>query len=183
MSVVAERLEKAWDPDKHPRDKDGQFLGATGVDIGMLESPPLPSLPYRPPPDPGTGGGGGGQSSFEGITNTQLGDAVELALQEQLGMNNLHPGRRQGPLDLGVGRYGFEVKAVTTAAKEFKAKPKKAEVASKVKEAKARGLKPGMMIVVVEPNGTAMVYWKNGIGAYRVSSSMNYSGTIKVNLA
>lgn len=176
-------LAKSWDPSKHPRDARGHFIGATGIDLGMREFPRPAALPYKTPPASGLGGGGKGHSSFEGITNTQLGDAVELALQQQMGMKNLHPGRRQGPLDLGLGHYGFEVKAVTTAAKEYKAKPKKHEVEEKRREAVERGLKPGMMIVVVEPDGNALVYWKDGIGAYRVSPSMHYAGSVKVDLA
>lgn len=97
-------------------------------------------------------------------------------------MRNLHPRRRQGPLDLAFGRYGFEVKAVTTASKEYKARPKKHEVTSKLREARRYGLKPGIVIVVVERDGTGHVYWRDRLGAFQVNELMHYAGTIKVDL-
>lgn len=181
MLPFDEVLAKAFNP-QEKRDYHGRWM-ADGLDLGTHVGPEPPDLPYQDPPPPlGSAAEQRGGFTATGLTNTALGDAVERALQEQLGMVNLHPARRQGPLDLRAGRYGFEVKACTTAAREYRAKPKSHEKKAKVREAEELGLVPGTMIVVVGEDGTAHVYWKQGIGSYRVGPSMNYAGRIRVDL-
>lgn len=181
-------VAKDFDP-REPRDRLGRWTRTPGSGIPTEADLPdplagsLPSLPYVEPPRPEgkTGGRAGGWSAF-GMTNTALGDAVERALVEQRGLANLHPDKRQAPLDVRDGDRAFEVKAVTTAAAEYKAKPKGREVESKRAEARRLGLRPAMMIVVVSADGVGRVYWKEGIGAYRVSPRMHYAGTVRVDL-
>src|SRR5580765_1792637 len=110
----------------------------------------------------GSAGGQHGGFSSNGRTNTALGDSVEAALVSQLGWTNLHPGQRQGRLDVtfefrGV-TVGAEVKAVSIRAAEFKVKMKASERAEKVAEAEALGLTPMTVMVIVTDDGRGLVY-------------------------
>jgi hypothetical protein len=138
--------------------------------------------PPVPTGKPGERRGGG--MTATGLTNTELGDAVERALQQAFGYEDAHPGRRQGAFDLRVGNDVFEVKAVTTAACEYKAKPKKAEVAGKLAYAAERGLNPHVMIVVYdEAEQQIHAYAKAGVGAYRLTgphAGWAYIGTAAI---
>lgn len=141
-----------------------------------------------PPPPQGTGGKQKYGFAANGETNTKVGDGAEAALKG-LGLRSiLPPGQRQNPLDVEYDHsgYAFEVKACTTNAKEYKAKPKKAEVASKNAYAKKHGLKPATMIAVVDSKaGQIHAYWREGIGAYRLDpndggKNWNFMGTVKI---
>ena len=166
----------AWREDLHPRNPEGEFSRSAGA------STP-PSLPWvDPPPPQGQPGRKAGGFTANGETNTSMGDLGEAAL-EQLGLKSLlPPGHRQGPLDRGIGDYGFEVKLCTTKAREYKAKPKKKEVESKKRWAKEHGKKPGMLILIADPDAKkAWAYWKEGIGAYRLTSpkaGWNFMGQV-----
>lgn len=149
--------------------------------------PEVPSKPWVSPPSPqGAKGGKPGGYTAVGITNTELGDKVEDALQRHLGMKNEHPGRRQGPLDLRFDGHGYEVKAVSSMADEYKAKPKAREIASKKAYAAEHGLAPHTMIVVYHPEEKQLyAYSKPGIGAYRLTNEGNgwkFHGTIPLDL-
>ena len=136
-----------------------------------------------PTPPQGKPGRKAGGVTATGETNTSFGDRVEAAL-DQLGFRSILPeGQRQNPLDREYDHSGwaFEVKAVTTSATEYKAKPKKAEVESKIAYARAKKLKAGMMIVVADVKAkTAKVYWREGIGAFRLTKSpeWHYAGEV-----
>jgi hypothetical protein len=147
----------------------------------------LPSRAWVDPPDPtGRKGRKAGGYTAIGITNTKMGDAVEQALADHFGMTNEHPEKRQGPLDVSIGKEGYEVKAVSTSATEYKAKPKKHEVAEKLAYAKKHGLDPRTMIVVYSPTERRIyVYSKPGIGAYRLTGprqGWTFHGTIPLDL-
>jgi SPP1 gp7 family putative phage head morphogenesis protein len=148
----------------------------------------LPEVPWvDPPPPTGVRGQrkGGGMTAI-GLTNTELGDRVEDALVEHMGMVNEHPTVRQGPLDLSIGEHGYEVKAVTEEAAEYKAKPKASEVAAKLAYAKAHHLVPHTMVVVYSQHeGKLYVYSHPGIGAYRLTDPAHgwvHHGTIPFDL-
>lgn len=146
----------------------------------------LPERPWHEPPAPeGKGGKAGGFSAI-GITNTKLGDAVEHALQQHLGMKDAHPGARQGPVDLLYGRHAYEVKAQSIAAKEYHAKPKSSEIADKRAFAEEHGLVPHTMIAVYDPRERRVhAYSKEGIGAYRLTGPENgwsYHGSVPLDL-
>jgi hypothetical protein len=131
-----------------------------------------------PPPPLGTGGWRPGGHTASGLTNTELGDAVEAALVAQLGFARaLEPGVRQGPIDVTLGEYAVEVKAITREACEYKAKPKKREVAEKLAAAEELGLDPALVIVVVDGD-TGWVYLRPGIGAYRLTKHFEYLGQV-----
>jgi len=137
-----------------------------------------PSLSFETPPAPQGVGGKAGGFTATGLTNTELGDRVELALT-QLGFETALDGKRQGPFDVLYGNHAFEVKACTTAAKEYKAKPKKAEVERKKTAAEKLGYAPATAIVVVDDE-VGHVYWREGIGAFRLTEAFNYAGTVTV---
>src|SRR3954454_15862164 len=75
-----------------------------------------------PPVPLGTGSGTPGGFTASGLTNTELGDAVEAALVEQHGFEYVND-TRVGAIDLEADGFAFEVKAVTREAREYKAKP------------------------------------------------------------
>jgi 8-oxo-dGTP pyrophosphatase MutT (NUDIX family)/2'-5' RNA ligase len=169
-----DELDEAWDEEKIAAERRGHEE--------------LPELPWHEPPHP-TGKAherkGGGMTAV-GVTNTKLGDTVENALQAHFGMANEHPDRRQGPLDVRIGQHGYEVKAVSQAASEYKAKPKHNEIEGKKQYAAEHGLKPHTMIVVYEPGARQMhVYSKEGIGAYRLTDEAHgwhYHGSFPIDL-
>jgi hypothetical protein len=142
-----------------------------------------PSLPWVDPPPPrGVPGRKPGGFTATGATNTSMGDLAEK-LTEQIGLHSLlRPGIRQGAMDRGIGDYAFEVKARTVQAIEYKAGPKKPEADRKRAWAKEHGLKAAMMIVVLdEENGTGYAYWKDGVGAYRLTGpkqGWNFAGKV-----
>jgi GNAT superfamily N-acetyltransferase len=147
----------------------------------------LPRRPWHEPPVPwGHPGRKAGGYTAVGIKDTAFGDAVEQALQDHMGMVNEHPGRRQGPLDLRYGQHGYELKAVTQAAEEYKSKPKKAEVESKRAYAEEHHLQPHTMIAVYAPGERRVhVYSKPGIGAYRLTDEAHgwsYHGSAPLDL-
>lgn len=120
---------------------------------------------------PGRGVAGGFTAT--GQTNTSVGDLGEALLVEHLGLRSLlPPGKRQNPLDLVDPKTGdgYEVKVVTTAAKEYKIKMKAAEVRSKEAYAKKNKLRPNMMMVIMDADrGEAYAYSRPGIGSYRLT--------------
>jgi len=146
----------------------------------------LPEKPWVTPPAPtGKPGRRAGGYTAVGVTNTALGDAVEHALAQHLGMRQENT-TRVGPLDLRYDGNGFEVKACSTAAKEYHAKPKTNEIREKQKYARQHKIKPHTMVVVYDPKGRQLfVYSKPGIGAYRLTSPKNgwkYHGNVPLNL-
>lgn len=163
--------------DAEVRDNRGRWSGSAGTDDP-------PSVAWVSPPinRPRTGNVAGGFSAT-GQTNTQIGDLAEATVQK-FGLQSLLPeGRRQNPLDAKLGKYGFEIKALTTRSSEYKIKMKAAEVASKVKYAKANGLKPAMMMVVMDMSKKqAFVYWRKGIGNYRLTNNgeWNHMGIVSI---
>ena len=142
-------------------------------------------LPWRDPPPPQSTGGVPGGFSATGLTNTQVGDTAEAAL-EQLGFSSaLPPGKRQGPFDVKCcNGWEFEVKALTTESTEYKIKMRKSELVGKKRAAKAKGIKAGSVIVVMDyKKGEAHAYWREGLGNFRLSagsSKWNYAGVAKV---
>jgi hypothetical protein len=180
------RSWEAWD-EAHKVGRPRKSTITPGVGRVTIKSGNLIEHAWVDPPDP-TGLGKRKTNGFTaiGITNTALGDAVENALIEHLGMSNDHPGRRQGPLDLTYGKNGYEVKAVSTSAKEYKAKPAKDAVERKVAYAKANGINPHTMVVVYSPEDKQLyVYSKPGIGAYRLtnpSQGWKFHGTVPLDL-
>jgi hypothetical protein len=154
---------------------------------GPPKRPPIepPILRWAPPPAPKSKGTRKTTGhSATGATNTLIGDLGEMILTK-LGLKSLLPaGRRQNPLDVvwGEGNIAFEVKTLTTEASEYKIKMKKSEVESKRKYAKENGYKPGVIILVLDlDNRAAHVYWREGIGNYRLtpkSRLWNYMGSV-----
>jgi len=143
----------------------------------------LPKLPYLEPPPPlSLADRQRGGFTATGATNTLLGDRVEDAVRNEFGLLEVHPGRRQGPLDLRGRTHGFEVKACTTAAREYRAKLKSRERLSKLAEADELGLVPATIIVVVPPCGTGHAYWREGVGSFRLGRSWHYAGGVRVDL-
>lgn len=161
--------------------------GPTGKIIETEEGKP-PVLKFVPPPEPkGKAGGKAGGFTATGHTNTEVGDAVEAASNQVGFVSALEEGKRQGPFDLafeGNPEFVFECKACTTSATEYKAKPKKSEMEAKRKYAKNNGLKACTMIAVVDMKSRRVdFYWREGIGAFRLSKSgrgWNYAGRAKL---
>jgi hypothetical protein len=154
--------------------------------VAIMEAPSAPPVLKwkKPPPPKGKAGGKAGGFAANGKTNTDVGDTAEAALVD-LGFEDAHPGRRQGPLDVTLGDYGFEVKAVTTASGEYKVKMKGHEQKEKLEAARKKKLKPGTMIVVMDyKKGQAHAYWRDGIGNFRLNpknqGEWNYMGTAQV---
>lgn len=144
----------------------------------------LPQLEFREPPPPlSLAARQRGGFTATGATNTLLGDRVEAAVRDAFGLDEVHPGRRQGPLDLRSRTHGFEVKACTTAASEYRAKLKSRERLSKLAEAEELGLLPATVMVVVPPCGTGHAYWREGIGSFRLGRGWSYSGEVRVDLS
>jgi hypothetical protein len=114
-----------------------------------------------------------------GMTNTELGDRVEAALVEQLGFESALDGRRQGAFDLRLGDRVFEVKAVTVESSEFKMKPKRVEVERKLAAARRSGTTPASIIAVVDGK-RVLVYWRDGIGAFRLNADWHFAGTVAI---
>ena len=141
-------------------------------------------FPSRTPPSPGgRPGGKAGGFTASGLTNTELGDAVEAAIIRGLKVftSDLPEGKRQGAFDLRVGDRVFEVKSCTVQATEYKAKPKKEEVTRKLKAARRRKLKPCTIIAVVDGK-RVHVYWREGLGAFRLTyaqGAWNYAGAVR----
>ena len=133
----------------------------------------LPSMDWHEPPKPeGTGIKPGGFSAT-GKTNTEIGDLAEKLIQ-QLGpvISLLPAGKRQNPLDAAWNHsgWGFEVKCFTTKAKAFKVGMKSHEVQSKLKYAEENGLRPAIMMVILNlDKGEAHAYVHDGIGNFRLS--------------
>ena len=112
--------------------------------------------------------------SASGLTNTAFGDMVEQ-VSSQLGLRNILPeGRRSNKNVAEEGSsidteydhsgYAFEIKACAVEAQEYKAAPKKEELADKKRFAEKHGLKPGVMVIVTDvEQGKAWAYWKEGI--------------------
>jgi len=107
------------------------------------------------------------------MTNTELGDRVEGALAELPRWRALvgkKAGKaRQGNFDVEApdGMW-CEVKAVTVFAGEYKVKPKAREVKRKEDGALAAGKRDGMVIVIVDEDGTCHVYRRPHVGAFRL---------------
>lgn len=145
--------------------------------------------PWREPPRiaPTPGARSFGGYSYVNLSNTELGKRVEHALAEHLGFTLTHPDRNTGPFDLACGDNVFEVKAVTRGAGEYKAKPKSHEVQAKRAAADKAGVKPHIMIAVVDADSeTVSAYSKPGLGAFRLTAPKNgwrYHGTVPVSLA
>jgi len=165
-------------PNRHDQSTHGRKGKA-----GAIGRPKV--LPWRDPPPPQSTGGVPGGFSATGLTNTQVGDTAEAAL-EQLGFSSaLPPGKRQGPFDVKCcNGWEFEVKALTTESTEYKIKMRKSELVGKKRAAKAKGIKAGSVIVVMDyKKGEAHAYWREGLGNFRLSagsSKWNYAGVAKV---
>jgi len=143
-----------------------------------------------PPIPTGKGRGKAGGYTATGLTNTEFGDACEKAMAK-FGLENMHPGQRTGRLDIRhkLSGMAFELKGVTTDSQQYKMRMKGVEFKEKVDYARAKGLKVGSAILVVDTKGNGMAYWKPKLGYYelankdgRVSKSWNYMGRVKVDL-
>lgn len=126
-----------------------------------------------PPPPLGVNRG---RRSHGGWTATgrlvsDLGKAVERALARSL---DFEPANeltgRVGPFDLIDGHDAFEVKAVTRESTEYKCKPKAHEVTEKLAYAAAHGLRPHVLIAVVDGD-RVYAYAKEGVRAYRLTAN------------
>jgi hypothetical protein len=167
--------------------RDGEVIEEAGT-AARAPHEELPKLPWREPPAP-TGQRGeraaGGWTAVS-ITNTKLGDLVEMALIDGLNMRSQHPGKRQGPLDLRYDGHGYEVKAASSTATEYKAKLKASEVASKRAYAEEHGLVPHTLIAVYDPQHKELLAYSHpGIGAYRLTSEAqgwSYHGSVPLDL-
>ena len=136
-----------------------------------------PTLDFIAPPEPTpVAGNRAGGFTASGLTNTELGDRVEASLT-QLGFQSALDGRRQGPFDVTYGDLACEVKACTRQAREYKVKPKKAEVERKQQAATEAGLRPATVMVVVDDE-IGHVYWREGLGAFRLTPAFAYAGTV-----
>ena len=166
--------------------RSNQYEGGSAR-VSVLKEARPPAQAWREPPAPRGKGVKAGGFSATGRTNTEVGDAAEAAL-EQFGLESAHPGKRQGPLDVTCcnGEWGFEVKALTTDAAEYKVKMKSHEQKGKLEHAKRLGVKPATMIVVMDyAKGEAHAYWREGIGNFRLTpgrgqKEWSYMGTAKV---
>lgn len=141
-----------------------------------------------PPPRPRPNGRGGKGWSSLGMSNMELGDRVEHAIAEQLGWTPLVgalAGKvRQGPFDLmdPKGRV-CEVKACSVLAAEYKVKPSAHSIMAKVAAAEKLGVKPCTVLAVVEADGRAWVYRKNGLGSFRLprdGAGWKFVGTVQI---
>jgi tRNA nucleotidyltransferase (CCA-adding enzyme) len=134
----------------------------------LFETPKAPpTLDWVEPPAPkGSGSGKAGGFSASGQTNTEIGDLGEKVVEALDLRSLLPPGRRQNPLDAEYDHsgMGFEIKTVTTDAKEYKVGMKTHEMASKRDYAERHDLVGGVMIVVLDVDGKqAWAYWREGI--------------------
>jgi hypothetical protein len=174
------------EPTGHPFRGNQYTKGGRVTELGAGAGMP-PSQPWKKPPKPkGKPGGQAGGFSSTGKTNTEVGDVAEKALTK-FGLEDAHPGRRQGPLDVTCckGEWGFEVKAVTTESSEYKVKMKGHEQKGKIDYAKSIGVKPATMVVVMDyKKGVAHAYWKEGIGNFRlnpkVQGDWKFMGSVSV---
>jgi hypothetical protein len=144
-------------------------------------------LAWVGPPEPGKGRKKGVKGGFTatGETNTSVGDLGEKLLVENMGMISLlPPGQRQNPLDMKYDgtKYAYEVKTVTTDAKEYKIKMKAAEVKSKVAYARRNKLEPGMIMLIMDrKSNRAYAYKRSGIGSYRLTEKdWHFMGMVRV---
>jgi hypothetical protein len=144
-----------------------------------------PAREWAVPPSPrGRAGGQAGGFSANGRTNTAMGDLGERVAQRFNMQSLLPPGKRQNPLDVRYDHtsYAFEVKLVTTQADEYKIKMKASEVAEKEAYARKHGYTPGVIMVVMDTAAQrAQVYWRLGVGNYRLSATStdwNYMGAV-----
>lgn len=159
--------------------------GRKGEKNEMFRASSPPVLDWVAPPEPmGEPGGAWGGYAASGHTNSEIGDAIESAL-DGLGLRDLHPGKRQGPLDRGWGNWAFEVKGVTAGSTEYKIKMKASELEGKQKYADDNGLRAGSMIVVLDiDERVAYAYWREGLGNFRLTpgnkESWNFMGKVKI---
>lgn len=175
-----------FSPDQE-RDENGRWTAGGGGSSSSEDKPKKGQpQPWQDPPSPrGSGSGKAGGFTASGKTNTSVGDLGEALLVKQLDMHSLlPPGRRQNPLDL---RYdgtneAYECKTITTEAREYKIKMKAAEVRSKKSYARKNGLKPGMIMLVLDARSkTAYAYKRAGIGNFRLNSKdWQFMGRVKV---
>jgi hypothetical protein len=140
----------------------------------------LPRLPFVAPPAPrGRSGRKAGGYAANGMKVTILGDWIEEVIAANFGCVSLLDGKRQGAFDLRCGDLVFELKACSVESTEYKMKPKKSELRGKRKAARATGLTACSMIAVVD-GGTVHLYWREGLGAFRLTWEWHYAGTVKV---
>jgi hypothetical protein len=128
--------------------------------------------PWLAPPPPL--GVNRGRRSHGGYTATgrqvsDLGIAVERALARALGWEPANAAHgRVGPFDLLDGRDAYEVKSVTRESTEYKCKPKAGEVDEKLAYAHRYGLRPHVLIAVVDGE-VVYAYAREGVRAYRLT--------------
>jgi len=145
-----------------------------------------PEANWEDPPEPGKGRDPGikGGLTATGNTNTSLGDLGERLMVKQMGMNSLLPaGKRQNPLDArwDGSKEAYEIKTITTDAKEYKIKMKAHEVESKLAYAKKNGYKAGMIMLIVDTKTkTGYAYKRQGIGNYRLNKEWTFMGKIRL---
>lgn len=140
----------------------------------------MKALPFHfPPAARGNPGRSAGGYAANGMKNTELGDWIELVIAEHFGCVTMLEGRRQGAFDLRCGDRVFELKACSVESTEYKMKPKKRELAEKREAARKTGLTACSMIAVVD-GSTVHCYWREGIGAFRLTPDWNYAGSVKV---
>ena len=140
------------------------------------------SLEYQwPPPARGNPGRKPGGYTASGEKAGDFGDWIEDVVSEAFGCENLRrlEGSRQGAFDLRCGDRVFELKACTVESTEYKMKPKARELQDKREAARRTGLTACSMIAVVDGT-TVHLYWREGLGAFRLTPDWNYAGTVKV---
>lgn len=177
-AATAALVAAGWVESDHPRDPKDT---ATGGQFTGKQDEGLPTLEWQDPPEPKGQAGerkAGGYSSDRAYgTNTTLGRVGEREFTELTGGKIMHPEGKgeQSPIDVVVGGYGYEVKAVSTESTSFKATPKKYEIAQKAAEAKRLGVKPALSIVVVDRDtNKAHVYWRPGLKGGRLSKNTGW---------
>jgi hypothetical protein len=150
-------------------------------------SAPGKALAWEDPPQPGKGRSRKIKGGFTatGETNTSVGDLGESILCHHAGMHSLlPPGHRQNPLDMKYDgtKYAYEVKTVTSDAREYKIKMKAHEVQEKLAYAKKNRLHPGMIMLILDRHSnTAYAYKRDGIGSYRLTKeTWDFMGKVKL---
>lgn len=153
---------------------------------GTVAGKKSPEADWEDPPEPGVGRDPNvkGGMTATGHTNTSIGDMGERLLVKKMGMNSLLPaGKRQNPLDArwDGSKEAYEIKTITTDAKEYKIKMKAHEVESKLAYAKAHGYKAGMIMLIVDTKTkTGYAYKRPGIGNYRLNKEWTFMGKLKL---
>jgi hypothetical protein len=126
--------------------------------------------------------------SGRGESASLFGDKVEAAIVEQLGwkplVGALAGKQRQGAFDLEAPNGTWvELKAMTVFAREYKVKPTARDIVEKLAHAAKHNRTAATVAAVVDERGRAWLYWREGLGAFRLpSDGMNWEfiGKVKI---